>query len=412
MPPLPPAGQDVAPSGPHQAGEAGERAEDGELGVAGKEEDGRGRGRRRPLEGGESARVATLERAGRAAVGGSLGGEGRQARSRVVDDERARLVADRPARLGEAPEEVDVLPDGQRLVEAPDGKERGAAHAQGGAGEVADAGARGGAPGAGAEVEGRGHGLVGGERRRLEPRPDGPAAGAGAHPCTDRGDDGVREVREQRGQPARRGQDVGVEERDDLALRERRPRVAGRGGSPGRCPAEQPRPCTCRCRGDVLGARRAVVDDDHAGEAPALPRAVEGGEALEQVADPRVVAHGDDDRDVAGAGGRTSREVGRGMERAGIEQAAGEGADRPGRRAGPVEEGVERRLPCRRQPPHPQRRPAEEERAGPRGAGGTDPARRGVEDVAPAGRRRRAALSRRRRRRGCSSRRACPGSRR
>jgi hypothetical protein len=199
--------------------------------------------------------MATLERPGRAAIVEALPDQSADGRTRAVCDDRAGLVPRPPARVDEAPDEIDVLTDPQRRVEPADLVQRLAAHEDRGGRRVRDSGGRRDASLHRAEVEGAAARFVAGDRTAGRGRAGGRADDARRdqrHPL-------VVEVGQQRIEPARGRDAVGVDER------EQRCRHAGRTGRASGCGAagvvvtEQPR------SGRHDGPDAAVVDHDDRG---------------------------------------------------------------------------------------------------------------------------------------------------
>ena len=162
-------------------------------------------------------------------------------------------------------------------------------------------------------------------------RPDGRFPGDDARGGED--DGGVGEVTQERREPAGLGDDVGVEERDELAGRGGGAGVAGGGGAARDRVADHARAVVGGHARRGVRVRRAVVDDDHLGD-PRRGRRQRTEQAGELAG---TVAHGHDHRDRGGR--RGVRVAGLGVGDAGIGEQA---RQRRGRRVGDREPRVRR----------------------------------------------------------------------
>ena len=113
--------------------------------------------------------MTLVQNGGRPSVVDASAHELREPRPTLVEHSRGGLVAALPSGVGEAPNQVNILADVERFVEAVDLLERRRSHHKGGGRNVGDAGAGADRGRIGAEVERR--------RRRLVPVDDGGAGG-------------------------------------------------------------------------------------------------------------------------------------------------------------------------------------------------------------------------------------------
>ena len=221
----------------------------------------------------------------------------------------ARVVANSPPRLGEAPDEVDVLTEPQVLVEPSDPFQRAASHHEHGGRHVGDGAARADHGLGGTEVEGRACRLV-----PLQPA-GGARAGDGHHTGRDGGHERVGEMHEQLVEPTSGGFDLGVHEGDNWTLRRPPACLSSRAGSVGLLVAQQ---AGAALPGRCHGARRVdrpVVDDYD------LSCGTERAEGQSELGD--LAPEGDDNRDIERSV-RTLGAVGPGVGECAVEQATGQ----------------------------------------------------------------------------------------
>ena len=165
--------------------------------------------------------MAQLQHRGRGAVVLPAAEPRAQPHPMLMPHGGGRLVAHPPAGRGQPPDQVDVLPDPHGLGET--GPRRGPPHHQGRAGHVRDARPRPDDARPGAHVQGGTGPLV-----PRQPRAPGLIRDDARR---DRAHRRVREVRQQRVQPARTRNAVRVEERDQRCVRRGQAGVPGRRGT-------------------------------------------------------------------------------------------------------------------------------------------------------------------------------------
>ena len=243
----------------------------------------RGPGQRAPSRhraGGHGARMAQFQRCrGRAVVAPPAQPVGK-AHPVLVADRRPGLVPDVPAGGRQPPDEVDILPERHVLHETA-GRGR-AAHHQRRTRHIR-------------HPRTRPHDALG--RPHVECRPDllvprqPPAAPLKGHDPGRHGPDRwVGEVRQQRREPARPRDAVGIDEGDQRRAYRGEPGVPGGARSPARAAAQAQRACRRRGRRHGRVIRRPVVHHDD-------PHPVQAGQAAGKLG--RAVAHRDDRRDLA-----------------------------------------------------------------------------------------------------------------
>ena len=220
----------------------------------------------------------------------------------LVGDMDPRLVANLPAGVVQAPDEIDVLAERELLVEP--GAERLAPSDHRGARHVPHPRVRADQRGTRAHVEWRVAPLVRGDPARMPARRDDPRR--------DQRHRGILQVVEQVAGEAFGRDAIGVEERDDRGLGQAEAGVASRRGAAILAMAHVPGPEPVGERRDRGAVRRAVVDDDrrHASG--------QGRQAALELAS--VPVHGHDDRRLAARPLRPWWRIG--LDEAGVEQPA------------------------------------------------------------------------------------------